>query len=225
MISGILGLIFMNFAHLERFGDGKYSFILDHINMSTGYSHITWWKDSFDLLFLNVIDSILLVFMIIIPCVVILLSIFGIVGAFAGNLTFFKKCHDGFRKASSILLTVYAIFAVASFICILIFAMGNSKTSYSVTHTYVPGIGAYLLMCFAVPECIAVILTDQIVKRKDAVTIAGCTCSRCGKTMSAKDKFCSACGGQIKHVGVCPACGKKLGNGDKFCAGCGASVN
>lgn len=225
MVSGILGLVFMNFAHLERFGEGKYSFILDHINMSTGYSHITWWKDSFDLLFLNVIDSILLVFMIILPCVIILLSIFGITGAFAANLKFFKKFHNGFRRATSILLTVYALFTAISFVCILIFAIGNSGTSHSVTHNYVPGIGAYLLMCFAVPECFAVIITDQIVMRKDAVKIAEYTCSRCGNVMSANDKFCSSCGGQLTRVGFCPSCGKKLEDGDRFCSECGATVN
>lgn len=45
------------------------------------------------------------------------------------------------------------------------------------------------------------------------------TCPKCGKTLTADDRFCSGCGSSI--ASKCPGCGKAISAGDLFCSGCG----
>lgn len=59
--------------------------------------------------------------------------------------------------------------------------------------------------------------------KKKAAPSEGPTCSKCGASIEAADKFCPDCGGKITRSGkLCPKCGAKVSG--KFCPSCGAKV-
>jgi rRNA maturation endonuclease Nob1 len=49
------------------------------------------------------------------------------------------------------------------------------------------------------------------------------TCSKCGSSQSATDKFCSVCGASLEDS-VCPNCGKRIQPNNLYCPGCGHRI-
>ena len=48
------------------------------------------------------------------------------------------------------------------------------------------------------------------------------TCSQCGGTMDASDRFCRSCGQPLDNV--CPTCNRKVKPKDLFCSSCGTAL-
>ncbi len=76
---------------------------------------------------------------------------------------------------------------------------------------------------------------EQAVQTRRAALRSGIACPACGGPAAADDKFCPACGADLRgapaaaHLApatgrACPKCGRPAEPGDRFCGGCGGAL-
>ena len=117
---------------------------------------------------------------------------------------------------------------IASFVFLLIFGLVNSESGSYYKVSYGPGIGAYLLLIFAIAAF--VLAKFVFVDNGEPTSNVEYTCAQCGKKMNANSKFCDACGGEVKAsvkyptAYVCAQCGEKANASSKFCSKCGGEI-
>ncbi len=225
ILSGVLGFIFMALDFIIVHSSGHsvgLSSAYKFIGLSSAYSKVPFFK---------VLASIFLVLGIIICVVLILIGIVKLLTALnfeiVGISELLPKISKYFIFA---LIANLAIFGIA-FISSLIFELANS-VSYG---GYAPGVGAYLLLFFAVAEFAGESVLnkkfgEELEEKAPNAPKMVYVCTSCGKKCKAGTNFCDACGKPVEAkiaypvVYVCSACGKKAKATEKFCSACGQPI-
>lgn len=213
IVAGILGLIFMGLDHIN---DG-------YVGLN-GYDYIGYNFSYWELTVFQVFDAIMLVIMIILPIVLMVLGVLHILSIFLDMVSFFEKAEPIVGKIGNIIMISYSIVTALSFIFGLIFCLCNSYTRV------LPGVGAYLLICFAIVEAVAVAILNRLFANVDKSPRLVYVCTSCGKTCRNGDRFCDVCGKPVEPktlypvIYSCSACGHKATAKDRFCPVCGKPI-
>lgn len=214
---GLLNLIFMSmeFLSVKIFslsvgGASAYSCV-DLLNMPT--------SDGGIILFSVGLCALLLIL------ISIALVAFGVLGILKGILV-----SDSMQKIPTklvsgpckFLVRFNFIVEVLAFILILICGIVTEMACQ-------PGVGNYFLLVFAIAGWIVFVKFGKklpAVIGNTANNKAKYSCSACGATANANDKFCPSCGAPVvaDNSSCCPACGNAVSENDKFCPSCGAQV-
>ncbi|MBQ8388608.1 MAG: zinc ribbon domain-containing protein [Clostridia bacterium] len=232
---GLFGFIFMAFDLIFAYASGfGYDESMSLPNgQGTGYGFIGMDAAGSELEFFKILASILLVLAIISFVVLLCIGALKILDAVGIEITFLTPFAALIEKIIKIFVLVYACLIAAIFLFTLIWCLANSQSQYGITAGAAPGIGAYLLLifavaAFAVPLVLDKVMPDQASGGAQPRTIF--VCSQCGKKCAAGAKFCDACGGQVVTkvqypvVFVCSQCGAKASRNDRFCNACGAPI-
>ncbi len=229
-VLGLLNFIFLAFNYIAWFEEYSYS-VYGSYSQSYGLSGYKV-MDLWGLKFSGVMSSVIQLFILLLGIALLAWGVLGLLKAFG----VFEKFPDRLGKLESKKLGEFGLFGLAGLnVLLLIFliiltASNTEKSEYGSAGIKLSA-GIFIALIFTVGAVVAL----KVLEKKLPLTDEGgetvtYVCGKCGKKAKAKDKFCSACGGEIekkvaiKEQYICERCGKKATVKDKFCNACGGAV-
>ncbi len=237
---GLLNFIFLAFNYIASFAEysyGGYGGYGGYGDYSQSYG-ISGYRvmDLWDFNFSGVMSSLIQLFVLLLGIALLAWGVLGLLKAFG----VFEKFPDKLGKIKSKKLGEFGLFGLAGLnvlllIFLIILAATNSESYSEYGYESSSGIklsaGVFIAIVFTVGAVVALkILEKKLPVAEDGAEDVTYVCVKCGKKAKAKDKFCSACGGEVekkvvvKEEYVCEKCGKKASAKDKFCNACGGAV-
>ncbi len=231
---GLLNFILLAFNYLKSFYSydyGQWGGKRSSSSGISGYKVMDLWEAKFS----GVMSSM---FQLLILLVGIALLAWGVLGLLKA-LGIFDKFPDKVGKFESKKIGELGLFVMAGLnILLLVFLIILSATN---TESYNEngmkaeagiklGAGIFISLIFTVGAVVALKILEKKFPASDSDESVTYVCKKCGKKAKAKDKFCSACGGEIekkvvvKEEYACVKCGKKATKKDKFCNACGGEI-
>ncbi len=227
---GLLNFIFLAFNYIASFVEYSY---VGYGSYSQSYG-VSGYKvmDLWELKFSGVMSSIIQLFVLLLGIALLAWGVLGLLKAFG----IFNIVPDRLGKFESKKIGEFGLFGLAGLnVLLLIFliiltASNTEKSEYGSVGIKLSA-GIFIALIFTVGAVVALkVLEKKLPSTDEGVETVTYACVKCGKKAKAKDKFCSACGGEIekkvfvKEKYACVKCGKKATAKDRFCNMCGGEI-
>ncbi len=235
---GLLNFIFLAFNYVKAYSESSFGYG----NFSEGFSGYKilkiWGNDDYyfsDSKFGGVMSSTLQLFILLIGILLLAWGVLGLLKAFG----IFEKFPDKLGNIESKKIGEFGLFALAGcnvllLVFLIVFTSSNFEkiSEYGITAEagYKLSAGIFIAIIFTVGAVVFLKILQKKLPDLESGESVVYSCSKCGRKVRAKDKFCSVCGGEIekkvalKEKYACEKCGKKATAKDKFCNDCGGAI-
>ncbi len=224
---GVLNFVLFAFPYISAFADSGY---LSYSSGISGYSIMDLWPLGFG----GVFSSLIQICLLILGIALLALGACGLLKAF----DILPQFPDKMGTLESKKLGEYGLFGMAGgnvllliFLIITCVSNTESYSSYGVTASagYSVSAGIFISLILTVGAAVAYKLLEKKMPAESGETVTY-ACGKCGKRASSKDRFCRACGGEVRasvsyaKEYVCEKCGRRGSSKDKFCRECGGEI-